>query len=317
MVFNSVYYEGKSKYSFVKRFQVISASKERMYNVTKGNKGSKLLYLESRPNGESEVVSVHIHASQKARIKLFDYDFSNIEIKGKGAKGNILSKYKIRAIKHKSIGLSSLSGIKINYDKFIGRLNSDGRGDFVGKFNGDDLIIVIYKDGNYELTSFELTNRYDYNNVLFLSKFDLKGILSAVYYDGKLKNYYVKRFCVETTTPNKKFTFISLNKGSKLEYSTFKLGETIIFKHYKNKNLESVELDIDNFIDIKGWKAIGNKIPYNKIRSGSFGFLKSKKVIDEKHNKIGSDEVNDNFNVGESVELDLEPDQLNLFNEKD
>ena len=141
--------------------------------------------------------------------------------------------------------------------------------------------------------------------------------MSAVYYDGKLKNYYVKRFCVETTTPNKKFTFISLNKGSKLEYATFTLGETIIFKHYNNKNLESVELDVDNFIDIKGWKAIGNKIPYNKIRSGSFGFLKSKKVIHEKHNKIGSDEVNDNFNVGESVELDLEPDQLNLFNEKD
>ena len=149
MVFNSVYYEGKSKYSIVKRFQVISASKERMYNVTKGNKGSKLLYLESRPNGESEVVSVHIHASQKARIKLFDYDFSNIEIKGKGAKGNILSKYKIRAIKHKSIGLSTLSGIKINYDKFIGRLNSDGRGDFVGKFNGDDLILVTYKAVSY------------------------------------------------------------------------------------------------------------------------------------------------------------------------
>ena len=317
MVFNSVYYEGKSKYSIVKRFQVISASKERMYNVTKGNKGSKLLYLESRPNGESEVVSVHIHASQKARIKLFDYDFSNIEIKGKGAKGNILSKYRIRAIKHKSIGLSTLSGIKINYDKFIGRLNSDGRGDFVGKFNGDDLILVIYKDGNYELTSFELTNRYNYNDVLFLSKFDLKGVLSAVYYDGKLKNYYIKRFCIETTTSNKKFTFISLNKGSKLEYATFKLGETLIFKHYKNKNLESVELDIDNFIDIKGWKAIGNKISYNKIRSGSFSFLKSKEVVSEKNNKIESDEVNDNFNVGESVELDLEPDQLNLFNEKD
>ena len=317
MVFNSVYYEGKSKYSIVKRFQVISASKERMYNVTKGYKGSKLLYLESRPNGESEVVSVHIHASQKARIKLFDYDFSNIEIKGKGAKGNILSKYRIRAIKHKSIGLSTLSGIKINYDKFIGRLNSDGRGDFVGKFNGDDLILVTYKDGNYELTSFELTNRYNYNNVLFLSKFDLKGVLSAVYYDGKLKNYYIKRFCIETTTPNKKFIFISSNKGSKLEYATFKLGEIIIFKHYKNKNLESVELDIDNFIDIKGWKAIGNKIFYNKIRSGSFSFLKSKEVVSEKNNKIESDEVNDNFNVGESVELDLEPDQLNLFNEKD
>jgi topoisomerase-4 subunit A len=317
MVFNSIYYEGKSKYSFVKRFQVISSSKERMYNVTKDNKGSKLLYLESRPNGESEVVSVHVHASQKARIKLFDYDFSNIEIKGKGAKGNILSKYRIRVIKHKSIGLSSLSGIIINYDKFIGRLNSDGRGDFVGKFNGDDLILVIYKDGNYELTSFELTNRYDYNNVLFLSKFDLKGVLSAVYYDGKLKSYYVKRFCIETTTPNKKFTFISLNKGSKLEYATFKLEEIIIFKYYKNKNLESVELDVGKFIDIKGWKAIGNKISYNKIRSGSFSFLKSKEVINEKKNKVRNDEADDNFNVGESVELDLEPDQLNLFNEKD
>ena len=101
-----------------------------------------------------------------------------------------------------------------------------------------------------------------------------------------------------------------------MEYATFKLGEIIIFKHYKNKKLESAELDIDNFIDIKGWKAIGNKISYDKVRSGSFSFLKSKGVVNEK-NKIESDEVNDNFNVGESVELDLEPDQLNLFNEKD
>jgi topoisomerase-4 subunit A len=102
-----------------------------------------------------------------------------------------------------------------------------------------------------------------------------------------------------------------------LEYATFKLEETIIFKCYKNKNLESVELDVDKFIDIKGWKAIGNKISYNKIRSGSFSFLKSKEVIHEKKNKVRNDEANDNFNVGESVELDLEPDQLNLFNEKD
>ena len=175
MVFNSAYLDGKTGFSYVKRFQVISASKEKIYNVSKGNKGSRLLYIKPRPNGESEVVSVHIHASQKARKKVFDYDFSEIEIKGKAAKGNILSKYRVRAVKHKNLGLSTLSGIKIYYDNSIGRLNNDGRGDYLGKFNGDDMIVVVYKDGNYELTSFELTNRYDWNNIMFLDKFYEKG----------------------------------------------------------------------------------------------------------------------------------------------
>ena len=317
MVFNSIYYEGKTGYSFVKRFQVISASKERLYNVTKGNKGSKLLYLASRPNGESEIVSVFIHTSQKARIKSFDYDFSDIEIKGKAAKGNILSKYKIRTIKPKSVGLSTLSGIKISYDKSIGRLNSDGRGDFIGKFNGDDLILVIYTDGSYELTSFELTNRYDFNNIISLYKYEENGIVSVIYFDGKLKFYYVKRFLIETVSPNKKFTFISLEKGSKLEYSTYNLGEKISFKYYKNKKLETSDFDLDTFIDIKGWKSIGNRIMYDKIRSGSFNLLKSEKKLKEKNIDSSDNIIDDNFSVGESIELDLETDQLNLFDEKD
>jgi len=275
------------------------------------------LYLASRPNGESEIVSVFIHTSQKARIKSFDYDFSDIEIKGKAAKGNILSKYKIRIIKPKSVGLSTLSGIKISYDKSIGRLNSDGRGEFIGKFNGDDLILVIYTDGCYELTSFELTNRYDFNNILSLHKHEDNGVMSAIYFDGKLKYYYVKRFLIETTTPNKKFTFISLEKGSKLEYGTYNLGDTITFKYFKNKKLESTEIEIDAFIDIKGWKAIGNKIMYDKIRSGTFDLLKSEKKLIKKNNNSSDNIIDENYNVGESIELDLETDQLNLFDEKD
>ena len=194
------------------------------------------------------------------------------------------------------------------------------------------MIIVVYKDGNYELTSFELTNRYDWNNVLFLDKYSPKGVLSAVYYEGKLKNYYVKRFNVETNTMNKKFMFISQEKGSKLEYCTYKLGETISFKYFSNKKLKPTEIDLDSFIDVKGWKSIGNKITIDKVRSGTFALLDRKEVeekedikVEEKvmtsedkpKNKATKTEVEDNFDVGETLELDLDTDQLNLFDEKD
>ena len=314
MVFNAAYLDGKSGFSYVKRFQVISASKEKIYNISKSDKGSKILYIESRPNGEAEIISVHIHASQKARKKVFDYDFSDIEIKGKAAKGNILSKYRVRAVKHKNIGLSTLSGIKIYYDNSIGRINSEGRGEFVGEFNGDDMIIVVYKDGSYELTSFELTNRYEWNNILLLDKFKPESVISAIYYEGKLKNHYVKRFNVETNTLKKRFLFISQEKGSKLEYATYKSGEIVSFKYFSNKKLNNSEIDIDNFIDVKGWKSIGNKILVEKIRSGTFKHLNFKKINDD----VGDINNNkkENFDIGDSIELDMENDQLDLFNEK-
>ena len=322
MVFNCAYLDGKSGYSYVKRFQVTSATKERVYNVSKSEKGTKLLYIESRPNGESEVVTAHIHASQKARKKVFDYDFGDIEIKGKASRGNILSKYRLRAVKHKYLGLSTLSGIKIYYDNSIGRLNSDGRGEFIGKFNGEDMIVVFFNDGNYELTSFEITNRYDWNNILSLNKFESDGVVSSIYFDGMSKNYYVKRFKIETITMNKKFCFISQEKGSKLEFITYNLGEIVTYKYFSNKKLKPLDLDLDSFIDVKGWKSIGNKISTEKIRSGSFKFkerLETKKPDDENVNETDNKENknDENFEVGESIELDLDSDQLNLFNEKD
>ena len=188
------------------------------------------------------------------------------------------------------------------------------------------MIIVLYKDGNYELTSFELTNRYDWNNVLFLDKYSPDGVLSAIYFEGKQKNYYVKRFNVETNTMNKKFMFISQEKGSKLEYCSYKPGETISFKFFSNKKLKPTELELDSFIDVKGWKSIGNKITIDKIRSGTFSLLERKedeveeKVVipEEKPKKtVPKKESEDNFDVGETLELDLDTDQLNLFDEKD
>ena len=184
------------------------------------------------------------------------------------------------------------------------------------------MIVVFFKDGNYELTSFEITNRYDWNNILSLNKFESDGIVSSIYLDGKSKNYYVKRFKIETITMNKKFCFISQEKGSKLEFVTYNLGEIVTYKYFSNKKLKPLDLDLDSFIDVKGWKSIGNKILTEKIRSGSFKFkerLGAKKPDDENINEsdIKENKNEENFEVGESIELDLDSDQLNLFNEKD
>jgi len=160
------------------------------------------------------------------------------------------------------------------------------------------------------------------NKQLKLNKFESDGVVSSIYFDGRSKNYYVKRFKIETITMNKKFCFISQEKGSKLEFITYNFGEIVTYKYYFNKKLKTLDLDLDSFIDVKGWKSIGNKILTEKIRSGSFKFkerLEAKKPDDEKVNESDNKENNneENFEVGESIELDLDSDQLNLFNEKD
>ncbi|MGB5928410.1 MAG: DNA gyrase/topoisomerase IV subunit A, partial [Cyclobacteriaceae bacterium] len=215
-VYNMVYLDGKTGRSMAKRFQVGGVTRDREYDLTKGHKGSKLLYFEARPNGESEIVTVKLTSGCKARIKVYDFDFGDLDIKGRGAGGNILTKYPVRSIVHKRLGESSLGGIEIWYDGAVGRLNTEERGKKLGTFLGDDSILVLYKDGNYELTSYELTNRYEPEKVLFINKFSPDNVVSAVYYDGAQKTHFVKRFQVETSTLNKKFNFISESRGSYL-----------------------------------------------------------------------------------------------------
>ena len=323
MVYNAVYFDGKSKFSYVKRFQVLSATKERLYYLTKGNKGSKVFYFENRPNGESEIVNVYIHSSQKARKKIFEFDFGSLDIKGKAAKGNILSKYRIRSIKHKTLGLSTLSGIDVWYDDSIGRLNSDGVGTLIGNFSGDDLISVFFNDGSYKLSNFDLTNRYESNEISLIKKFSNKSPISTIYYGGKSKKYYVKRFKLETTSIEKKFFYVSQEKGSKLELVTLDSNAVVSFKYYKDKSLVTSSINLDEFIEVKGWKSLGNRLSFEKIRSGSFKIVKSTKYqpIDKNKNQNLEDvKKNKNlnkeeYNIGESIELDLNAEQLKMFDE--
>jgi topoisomerase-4 subunit A len=262
MVYNLIYMDGKSGYSYVKRFQVLGITRDKEYDLTKGEKGSKVLYVSANPNGEAELVTVTLTPGSTARTKVFDFDFASQLIKGRDSQGNILTKYPIKKVVFKSAGVSTLGGIDIFYDNAIGKLNTEGRGALVGNFQGDDKILVLYKDGSYELTSFDLSNRYDESNILLLSKFDPNRVISAIYFDGGSKNNYLKRFKIETTTTDKKFLYISEAKNSKLLYASIAPNPVveIHFRRDKSKTTEKALYDLAALMDVKGWKAMGNKI---------------------------------------------------------
>lgn len=267
MVYNAIYVDGKSGISMAKRFAVSSVTRDKEYDLTKGNKGSKVHYLTANPNSESEVVSITLTPTASARNKVFDYDFAELMIKGKGSQGNVVTKYPIKKIVQKSLGDSTLGGRDIYYDEVIGRLNTESRGRYLGSFNTEDTILVIYKEGSYELTSFDLTNHYDVPNIEIVQKFNPERVISAIHFDGESKNTYVKRFKIETITVGKRFLFISESKGSKLLVVSTQAEPQveIRFQRDKKSDKEAETILLSAFIEVKGWKATGNKLNYYKI----------------------------------------------------
>lgn len=269
MIYNMVYLDGKSGRTMIKRFNVLAITRDKEYHLTKGEKGSKLLWLSANPNGEAELITVKLSINAKARVKVFDFDFADLDIKGRSAGGNILTRYPVRKIELKAQGVSTLKGLDIWYDEVIGRLNKEERGSYVGNFSGEDNIVVMYKDGSLELTTFDLTNRYEPKDVLFLTKNDPDRVISAVHYDAGNKTEYVKRFKVETTSLNKKYNIIGEDKGAKLLGATpFDPAKVkITYRENGEKKHSHVEIDLSELIDVKGWKAQGNKFNYPNIKS--------------------------------------------------
>jgi topoisomerase-4 subunit A len=318
MVYNFIYLDGESGRTMVKRFQVLAVTRDKEYDLTKGTKGTKHMYLTANPNGEAEIITIFLTQGAKARVKVFDFDFATIEIKGRSAGGNILTKYPVRKIQLKMEGVSTLGGLNIYYDPIVGRLNTDGRGKLIGNFLGEDKILVCYKNGDYELTSFELTNRYVASEVLLIEKFDPEAVISAVYFDGGSKIYYVKRFQIETTTANKKFNFISDHKQSYLKLITTEKQPQVAVKFLKGKDEEEMEYDFDMLIDVKGWKAVGNKLssyPVNEVKL----IASAKSEPEQIENPEVSDEPDDSeeeLDVGTTINLSPKKDdeeQLGLF----
>ena len=207
LTYNAIYTDGDSKRTMAKRFNVTSVTRDKEYNVTKGSADSKLQYFSVNPNGEAEIVNIYLHSAAKARIKLFDFDFSDIAIKGRSSQGNMVTKQPVRKVDLKVKGVSTIGGRDIWYESNIGRLNVHERGQYLGSFQTDDLILVIFDSGEYELTNHELTNHYANKEITLIEKFDPNCVISALHYDGNGKNYCVKRFNVETPLYRKAFQF--------------------------------------------------------------------------------------------------------------
>lgn len=260
MTYNMIYTDGKTGYSLAKRFNVTGITRDKEYNLTKGEKGSKVHYFTANPNGEAEVVTVKLSPNCAAKKKEFDFYFETIPIKGRSSMGNVVTKWPIRSVKFKEKGVSTLSGLKIWYDDAVGRLNTDQRGVFVGSFEGEDKILVFYKNGTYELTNFELTNRFDAETAMYIEKFNPERIVTTVYFDADKKQYNVKRFKIETQTLNNKFSFIKEGAHNYVELVTTQAEPVVILRTGKKRDPEEEEISLHEAYEVTGWRTVGNKI---------------------------------------------------------
>jgi len=209
MIYNMIYLDAKTGKSMAKRFPVKGITRDRDYDLTKGAKSSRIHYLSANPNGESEVVTIVLSPTAKARKKVFDYYFEELDIKTRSVNGNIVTQYPIKKVTLKEVGKSTLGAQKIFMDKVSGRLNTEERGVSLGDYDTGDKILAIYKDGSYEVNEADLTKKFETKELLHIGKFSTKLVINAVYYDGGKKWTMVKRFNVETTTDNTKYKFIT------------------------------------------------------------------------------------------------------------
>jgi topoisomerase-4 subunit A len=265
--YNMIYVDGKTGIAYGKRFNVTGITRDKEYDLTKGNPGSKVLYFTANPNGEAETVAITLSPGSKARIKVLDFYFEELEIKNRSAQGNQITKYPVKSVKLKEKGRSTLSGQKIWYDDAIGRLNKDGKGILLGSFEEGSRIIVFYKDGTYELTDFELTNRYEPDAVIRIEKFVPEKIVSAIYYDKKTSQFYAKRFKIETQTLKTKYLFIKEGEGNYLELITTHQEPVVLIKTGKKKSeLKEETIALHEDIDVTGWKTVGTRLAGDDLK---------------------------------------------------
>jgi topoisomerase-4 subunit A len=277
-IYHMIYADLGTKRNYVKRFAVKSITREKHYQLSKTAE-AKVLYFTAHANSESEVVSVQLSQNSTARQKQFIYDFGDLAIKGRMSAGNVISKYSIRKIDQKEVGTSTLGGVKIWVDEVNGRLNKDERGKYLGEFDTGDQILVLYKDGEYEQTNFDLSNHYDVKAVEKIIKLTEDTVVAVVYYDGESKIQYVKRFNIDTKTERTKYSFITEHKSSKINMLSVEKNPQIAYTLLKGKSKEKVDetMLLNDFIDVKNRTARGNKLTQYPI----FGKIKDITVVEE------------------------------------
>ena len=266
-IYNMIYRDGKGGTTYVKRFAVTSVTRDREYDLTQGKKDSKVLYFSANPNGEAEVITVFLRQVGSIKKLKFELDFSEILIKGRNVKGNIVTKYSVKRIELKEEGVSTLKPRKIWFDDVVKRLNVDERGELLGEFKGEDRLLIITQDGIAKTIKPELTKRFD-EEMVILEKWNPKKPVSAIYWEPEKERYYVKRFLIEH--PDKEEKFISDHDNAYLEVVStdyFPMIE-IEFTKLKGKDRRpNEEVSIEEFISVKGIKALGNQLTTDKVKT--------------------------------------------------
>lgn len=257
-IYNVIYRDGKAGYNYIKRFAVTGVTRDKEYDITKGAEGSRILYFSANANGEAETVKVILKPKPRQKLLVFEKDFSEIAIKGRGSMGNILTKAEIHKISLKQKGSSTLGGRMVWFDRDVLRLNYDGRGEELGEFQSEDLILVILQNGDFYTTNFDLSNHYE-PNILNIEKFDANKVWTAALYDADQKYYYLKRFQLEVGS--RKQNFLGENPKSRLMLLTdeaYPRIEAVFGGHDSFR--EPLVLDAEEFIAVKGFKAKGKRI---------------------------------------------------------
>lgn len=265
-IYNALYRDGASGTTYIKRFAVTGVTRDKEYDITKGAKGSKVIYFSANPNGEAETVTIHLKPHSKLRKLTLDVDFANIAIKGRGSQGNIVTKYPVKKVVFKHAGVSTLAGRKIWYDDVLKRLNVDERGTYLGEFDGNDKILVVLADGSYELSNFDLTNHFD-DKMIRIEKYYPEHVYTAIHQDGKTGTYYVKRFTFDEIPQGKRVKFINEEPGSKLVVLTNAPEPVVKLNILKGKTQipEELEQPLNQIIDVKGIKAQGNRLSFHTV----------------------------------------------------
>lgn len=265
-IYNMVYRDGKKGFYYIKRFNVPSVTRDREYDLTIGTPGSRVVYFTANPNGEAEVIKITLDPAPKLKKIFFDKDFSEVLIKGRAAKGNLLTKFQVHRIGLKSHGHSTLGGRKVWYDPDVNRLNYDEHGRLLGEFNDGDQILVFLPNGEYYLTNFDVNNHFE-DNIVRLEKYDADKVWSCVLYDADNQGYpYVKRFLLEAS--KRKQCYLGENPNSKEILLTDQVYPRILVTYGGADEFRgSEEIDVEQFIAVKGYKAKGKRLTTYQIAS--------------------------------------------------
>lgn len=264
-IYNMIYRDGARGRSYVKRFAVKAAIRNREYDLTQGTKGSRVLYFTANPNGEAELVTIYLRQKAKLKRLKFDLDFAELEVRGRNTKGNIASRYAIRKIELKEKGLSTLKPRKIWFDETVRRLNVDERGELLGEFTSEDRLLIINSEGKLRTAIPELTLHFD-DTMIVLEKWEPEKPLSLIYWDGERELFYVKRFLVEN--PEKEELIITEHPESYLEiiFTDYRPMAEVVFVKERNKDRrENLVINLEEFITVRGIQALGNQLTREKV----------------------------------------------------